>query len=1080
MKTLYALFMIGLVLTIPIFVAADSGTLTNLSYSGADGVPKVVGESDSLNISVLAELRDVEDQPTELNENNLRVVLNGFEEPFTRCTDTGNRVYRCSYQGDDKDFSSGRQQLEVKLYDNYFVRMAYLSDYVYVDTKPPVATKLTLPSKINGPFTLAYTIQDESCTGCTGFCAGLSHIDVTVNGTVRTTISNLSGCSVSKTETLTVEGLDLEEGSLELCFVMYDMLGHSATTCKTVRADYTAPTVTDNQLTLQGMDGRPLSYAGLLPVSATVNLTLDETRDNIVSVVGDFSSLNVPDPDLYRGMSPDSCTGDLPVTCLWDVSVDGVDGAAAVTVNVTDASDNNNSFTKTFNLLRDATGPVVTDITSGKTDNNTYYLRPSGNNITVEITEAQSGVAEVWLDLHGVNPALSEIKSQNCSNVGGLWECVWPDVDVSGRSHGSTAMVRVTRLFDKVQNGWDQSASLKTRSFVFDSNPPKFVNMTLRPLGSDLGILMEGDIASITAYIVENGSGLAPQDVYADLSGFDKSINWTPAQSCAMVNGSLWHCEWQYAGNLTGGKDVTVKAVAVDIAGNERTSTQDSVSAKAYVARVKDQKVDFWQESAVTYDVDKLNRNFLWMSSQGTYIRAGVQLVAKTPAYVHAMDIVECKGTLIIPNKDKVYEDFALKGQYYYPDKQRSDKWLLINIPHMDKNNVANATAVEIVCSGEIVQGRSSRSEVYTPNEVFNATLSIGLTEAMFSQPDMAQLDKINEKKSELKQINSLIKMIEWWVKLAQPFCTLINLVRQTLAGICVIYNGMIAVTMGTWKAEADQCYLNFDTLQNLWYGEKNERMSSWGSTKSLKSIGFWCDTVLCEDCANLWNNKILNTKYFSLQEYADKLTFIDAMKKQPTSASGQAKDSDLFPTMTPQERAQGIGTYRPTVSVDPRQSLVVAVVCWPPCLTGILSKLQVYKQIIITYNVCMNTAAVRGTDTSECDSYYSSQVCQQILGEFWYIIDNFIKDYISKMIVYFLEEKALHLSECPPDVCNLNTGCQTRCYRAQMYRIAGYFLQVMQVEQNLEAIMDHQYFQGTDKEKTDSAQSKVNSELNK
>jgi hypothetical protein len=674
------------------------------------------------------------------------------------------------------------------------------------------------------------------------------------------------------------------------------------------------------------------------------------------------------------------------------------------------------------------------------------------------------------------------VPSANCSNTGD-WVCVWPNLLVTGRQNKASIPVRVTGIRDRVGNRYPGSYSAE---FIYDNIAPRFQNASIMPLGTDLSVLMEGDIASVTTYVWEADSGLF--EVMANYTFSNETAagaceaydSWCNGDStCLAKSKGLWRCKWEYSGSLPVGKDAVVTFKAVDFAGNSRLSVQDNIRASAYVAKRTDKVVDFWKDSAAVSDVSKLNRNFLWMSNQGSVVKATLKLEPKAKAYVHAMNIVGCSGTLVVPDKLDVVEDYAVEDQFYFPGKEKSSKLVLLRIPHMQKASLANATSVRIVCDGEIVQGRASRGEIYSPNEEFNATVIVELTKDVFSQPDLAQLDKINYMKKGLKNINSLINMIKWWVNLAQPLCTLVNLVRQTLSNVCLIWNGIRMFTFQDVVAAPNQCFVNFEYLEELYMGKKADRMTDWGSTKAFWSIGFWCDTVLCEDCTNFWKKNLGNVFGLDVGGFEKKIStdwwssWKWGKETDATKLLNPDRLSDQRGLYTAEERARGLGSYQPAFSVDPKNSLIFGTICLPPCLSGILNKLYVYKNIIVTYNVCMNTAAVRGTDIAECDNYYSSQVCQQIVGEFWQIADRFIKDYLVKLAMWAVEEKWLHLSECNEVAAKSSSIWSSECITKNLYRITGALLTIVDTAQNLESIFNHQYF-SDDKKVEDEATKRV------
>ncbi len=1078
-----AMLMIFLVITLPIYaseVLASSGSLSSPSYSGDEGIQKVIAPTDHLNVIVMAAMKDNNGQSITVSPGYVRLSYDGHDFQSSSCVDTGSYNFQCAYQSDLMDWRDGKHSLEIKLYDQYFVQLSSISDAFYVDKAGPEISVFDSDTGANTDFNVTYSVKDVSCDGCGSLASGLAKIDFLVDGKTEKSIADFNDSTASGSITIPIQGM--EQGSRQLCIIAYDRFDNSNKKCRNVYVDYTPPAFEHDSFSIEDKDGAAVDYTGFLPIDTVVSINISEDESELGTVVADLSALNTVAPEKYRWIKPSCQQEGSAYKCSWDVMIDGAVGQATIQINATDSAGNTDSFSKTISLQRDATAPVVTSIDSDNPAvDDIKYLRAENNTITMDIDEAGSGMdkMDAYLDLHYLSSQYNDVRAENCTDMGSYWLCSWPGVEVAGKPDGAELTVNVASVKDDVGNNYDTDGSETSETFVYDNKAPTFLNITITPVGTDMEILRETDVADIVAYLQEDGSGISADNVMADYSDFDSSGVYTPASSCEQVNDSIWRCEWEYSGTLNGGADVVLNIVAKDNAGNRKDSTADHVTGKIFVAGVTEKEVHFW-DGAEAYDINKLNRNFLWMSSSGTYIRAGLRLVPDPgTSYVHGFEITSCQGALVIPGDEDVYgyQPYSIKDQKYYPGVERSDKYLLINIPSYDKSNLGNATAVRIICNGEVIQSSNERGDVYSPNEPVNATFDVELTNPIFESPGIAAVDKITQKQKQLDRINWWIKSIDFWVDMLRPFCSLFNMVRQVLAGICTLWNGISYTFLG---GQSNSCFLQFDLLDRLWYGEGKRNPDTgqwivkgggtWVSSKGFVSVGFWCDLVLCEDCANIWKQDIFGDLLgVNINSLTDKLVYSGMKSTQ--------EQSTWWPGQTENDIARRTDSYMPAMSFDPQKSLIVSVLCFPPCLTGILNKLQAYKQILITYNVCMNTAAVRGTDTSECDDYYSSQVCQQVIGEFWYLVDDFIKDYITKAAMWAIEEKGLREHFCN-DATKSSTALQQKCIVDRVYRIAGWFLQLSETINNIKAIKDNEWFKKDDKQSEKDAQDKVDSEL--
>jgi hypothetical protein len=122
-----------------------------------------------------------------------------------------------------------------------------------------------------------------------------------------------------------------------------------------------------------------------------------------------------------------------------------------------------------------------------------------------------------------------------------------------------------------------------------------------------------------------------------------------------------------------------------------------------------------------------------------------------------------------------------------------------------------------------------------------------------------------------------------------------------------------------------------------------------------------------------------------------------------------------------------------------------------------------------------MNVAAVRGDDMSQCEDYYSSQVCQQIVGEFWYLVDGYLKMILINYLMNALKEKIEQNVLCPDFWYESTSVQKAACNSGKLIAIAGWFLQLLSTIETIEQIMGHEWL--SNKEIDQGAKQRLNSE---
>ncbi len=1073
-----AVFMAFLVIMFPV-ISAQAMAAYNVEvyqYSGSDNIEGFMsGDNDYLFVDVdveygeYTETTDNETNETtteleEFNENYLHMIFNNKEELFDSCENVQDNYYTCTYTSDSADRSPDEYDLTVKLYSDQGIVVDQEEFEVYVDGDEPEVTELEVDAYLTGDFDIDYELEDYACSSC-NFCVGLKKFKVYIDETMigealisgtetdeNTTVYDTTEpiCEYDDTIETSVNDLGLSEGESELCFVVYDRLGFESEKCIDIIVDTEGPDFNTASFLFTDSNGNNIDYTGDEQIEAiiSINITDDVSGLDTSTVIADFSELNTVVPAQYEDYEATSCESDDGIyTCEWqNVFLDGINGSVEIEINATDLAGNTQEFSATLNLGNDNEAPIVTSIQSLFGD----YMNAKNNTIMFEIQETGAGFdsLQVYADMSDLGLS-SQYQTDECINSGTIWYCYWYDFAAGSSAYdGELVDVKIYNIVDDAGNYYDTVNSEDRGRFTYDGEEPEFINITIAPLGKDIGVLIDQDIAEITAYIYDKYSGVDEDTVFADYSDFDDAEEWAQADSCEEINDSTYECIWEYSGQLFEG-DVELNIVAYDLAGNYKDSEDDNEYGEAEIVEEDEQDVDYWEDEAIVEDVPTLNPNFIRQSSTGTVIKLDTELdpTGSTP-YVHAYEIAGCVGAIDVPDSteyDTDYTEFPLVGQYYYPDEDRDKKYLLINVPPLLSSVGVNETLeteggmVYVLCFAEVIQSKSSSGDIYVPYEQVNISVEVELASGLFQEPSLTTIDKLQKHEEFINKLEKINGFLSKWVEWGNKICGPINAIRSTVNNLAAMIDA-IALLFNCPAPPCPSAISSAQTLLNniskfidkFWMGKASdgETKPVPGSRYSLVSLGYACDTVLCENCGTLWRTKIFGIEAGQQNIVETGLNSIlgfmykggaaigSAAPKGDTVAEGANYDIDAPDTDQAYQAGEyvaGLSGEALMTSLDPRENLAVAIICSPPCVTGIYYRLMVYQQIYTAYNVCLNVAVLKGEDIAQCDEFLAGQICQQVLGAwFWHWIEPLMSMFVAKGIVYTAEKMLEYAINCP------------------------------------------------------------------
>ncbi|MBI3032076.1 hypothetical protein HYY69_01265 [Candidatus Woesearchaeota archaeon] len=1091
-----ALFMILLVLTIPYLSAityAATGSLTNLNVTGKDGFRNVIRqEQDSVQVVVDATILNVDGVPLEVKKENVFVNFNKIQENANDCVLGEESIYTCIYASQPADYKAAVLPLVVTLFDKSFQLLDKKTEQIVVDSEPPsgsvsVKGKITLETD----FELAYTVEDTACDDpeCKSKCSGIDVVELyagkdkdTLQLVLTEQVAETQQCSATKSITTNVQQLGLQTGDVQFCLKASDKFGNvmDEPSCVVQPVDYQAPSIIKETFRVydpatNGILTHKKNVA--TTVDLKINITDDVSKITADKVTANFAAFNPAQSFVqkYKSIAPDTCLAHIEALsefaiyeCTWKNIVIAASDQDTYEISITAKDDADNKAEEKFSVTipTDNQGPAVTQL-QAQYDG---FLNPTNNTFLLTIDETGVGLFQkkVFMDI-----GTKKAQASACAREGSLWKCLFDAIPLSESSfvHGTRYLVQaaVDDSFDDLGNKF--IGNKFSREFLFDNLAPDVENATIKPLGSDRTVLVGTgqDVALLTAFIVEKGggeegeaAGIVAERAFADFSAFDFTQGLTPATDCvelpehfaATFDSSkehLYKCTWEYAGPISE-KKVKVRFLIVDNAGNSKSLEEQKPSDAIIVVDFKEVKRDVWEDelkgvfpSGKTYS---LNRNFLWMSQQGTPLRATIDLGQTKSGFnshVHEILISSCRGAPGRITKDEGMKEFAVQALNYPVESGssfgNSKRNILITIPVFDKTMVKDKKELTIVCDGTIVQGTSKTSAIFTPNEPFKATFIVDLVDDLFSRPDNAALDSLIENKNHIENLESTLEVFEWMTKWLGGMCTIYAKIMAILNNTCVVVNGFTMAFGNIYPplySSDSQCKLQSDFLNDLWYGHKGDpKFKGFGmfkTDKKLASVGFWCDAFMCTQCDRAWKEMIAPVQKSNAPGFSLGLSKIPGMSYDPEKV-GTVDVRDL--TKDPFAEKYDLA---PQITFDPQQNLIFATLCAPPCLPTIQKFLASITILLKTENKCRLTAVASGENPAICDNYYSYQVCDLLSTNLipWYMVTDMVKGLFTQFIPSLIQ-MGLEQGICDGNFVSKNGICAL--YRVEAFLGAGFAL---------------------------------------
>ena len=597
----WAVFMVCLVVSIPVIVANQFGTV---SVEGKDNIAKIRRQSSDDHLDVTFAVQ-VESAPAGIDESYVANNLVARDDAYSilaanfACVSTGQDWYNCQaklHDGDQEELTSGDKTYSLVLFQDYSSYRADKDFKFAVDGDPPSIDLDAISDVSTGDVELTYTAQDVDYG--TDLCSGVDKIDIYYKDSssdefkkLRTISVDEEGCEVSDTER--VSSAVLSNGLVTVCLVPYDRLDNydedylsdgeiveGGNNCQGFVKDSTKPSVTSVRFNGESSIGYMknnviLSFNVEANITAGVRpLTLPTFTSENLGVISPVSFSSCDNYKTEGNKNYYACTG----TFSFKVSSEGPKNYE---IYAEDEMGNSYTYTSSTSVEMDDTPPRVTAVESyylfeeGEEEednvyaksqfNDEYYLTAENNRIVVRVDEDEAGFDDGAVELHIEN----RVKDFDECLQGGV--CVLEDYDLSDAD-----MQRVQAAITG-QDDVGNAISIEGASYAFkvDTGAPVISSDVIIDNGNRGPTLVDSSEVIISINItddiaVANDDGVA--NVFADFSEFaDPGVYSNAMGECSPVEegSKTWVCKWEVeAMNFGGEEPITAVLTVKDFVGN--------------------------------------------------------------------------------------------------------------------------------------------------------------------------------------------------------------------------------------------------------------------------------------------------------------------------------------------------------------------------------------------------------------------------------------------------------------------------------------------------------------------------------
>lgn len=929
---LIACFMIALVITIPFSISAvfAAPSISLATASGSDGFPGVMKANDVIDVKA-----SIEDGSGVTKD---RVLLG--TEPFDSCETQFTTI--CSKQySPPGGFGSRILPFNVRLLDESLNPVQDFGGTIAVDGQPAqVSLNSVNPSHSSGQedISFTYTATDTACTGdgCGGKCSGISSIEFfTADNKFRQVVEeNSPSCTLSGT--FVVEASKFSNGNNRLLARATDRFQQAGgENFIDFTVDLTGPSIDSGSFTLL-RDGDVIThFIPFTDYGVTVEVFVSEQDVDLNNVFADLSQLN---PGASLSNVPGTCQAQAGgASCEWNIVLNlNQGGAKEIEIRAGDTSGNIATAVMSKNFVVDNAPPQITDIfVPGVPENFKYLARPT-TDIKALISDVGSGFSKntIFLQTNGQKVAATSCDSSSC---------LWKDLSL-GVSSGSATVSIHPDSSDLVGN----KAGAFSQTFTLNTNLPGFEVIEVQGIGSLSGVVENfisiGDRIAVIANLTHD-QGLAA--AFADFSDFIEGATQTPG-SCTLTDDAnkKFTCVW-----LSGPVEKAFNGeVTVFAADGARNFISESVPLKTFLA-LDEAQPDYFT-SAVTCSPEALDREIGTLAEQRSYCT--ITLIPQDTANPISVELAGCTGD---------QSSLLSRAELFHNQVGSLSPLLKLTL----RKNEFKLDDLKTACTLLIHSQVGSAITKVPEEEVVNVQLffynnPLGeLSDSVQTKVDEAIKntqgiwDLIGTMRSLVVFLEKVCRFITFLYGLQQLFATMVVTLKISAATCdATVVGWLVGGCQGLHAAATNGC----TTEQVNKAGIEAPKQAG----KSLLQKGV--DACKYVNCQKSWPH-LFGTE--------------GDIKKLVTDWMNELPGIDVLGESSRSLRAENL--------LKQDNSLIWSIVP-PPCIPGIINKLDDFRQIQCLYADCMQTGVLKDNIPIKiCEDLKSEATCKYIMGELFAIV---------------------------------------------------------------------------------------------
>lgn len=912
--------MIALIILIPVYSAnAIATSFSVYTISGKDGVNGYRRQDDKTLITAQADL----DGDSDITPNQVRFGTDNF----SNCVNVGGGLFQCSYSSTQFPITPKSYTVTLYLWNDANVSQATQASQITVDNQVPIISSFGAAQTSVGiaNVSFSYSINDTACADstCSGKCSGINNIDVYGNNAfLQKIILNSSLCAVSGAFGVNSSQLAAASSDVSVCITAYDKFNFSSSaSCKTLSVDLSAPTIDAASFAIKSNDVS-VYYIPAAGISATISVDVNDDSGTVPTVSADLSKIN---PSYAASVTADSCTGPGPFTCYWNSRIVTANSTKVINVTAVDGAGNAKTEQITYTFGIDNTAPDVTFIGTTNMHNSTSYVVSGYNTLKVTITEAESGIDAVYLDLSAIGGGAS-VKSNNCTVSGSTWNCYWYNITSTLANNAEGKILIYGDLKDRSGNAYTGLTYGTVKADLLTPSLDSIIASSYDALGSH-NYTKSGDLLTIVVNVTED------KDLNANANFSGIGLGEAEPGACVDLGSSKWSCSWQTSAVASGYLSAYLKFNFSDPFGNSLLYSYPIV----ILAVGNETSPNYWEVGDVVAMPYALDLGVMDLIEQRMYF--SIPLTALNPdAQILSMELGSCAGDT----------NYLSETPSLINAEQSTNPYVLLQFAA----TADNLTELTYNCSLNIMSQVGNTIAGYP--EVENLSLAVNFYKSDLGEFGQNIEDKIKKEKDNWIVGNKWISTLKKFLYYAEKICGLLytfGKLKALLEALGKITTALSFIPIGVTsiiKAKTDA----------------TTEISSTGLKGAADLLDGFCKFVSC----NLYygdKNIIGQYQKWTSENIIGKMggDFLhDWTGKTPLSYEGQFTGRDP-------------GGY-----MNPKDSIVLSMLTF--CVPGIIYNLEKYRQIKCQYIDCLKNEVPQGIPISACDAVQSQETCKYFVGE--------------------------------------------------------------------------------------------------